>query len=271
MSVIRWINHERCDEVFSDDRGLLYGDGIFRSLRVHNGRACHWQENWACFQRDAAALHLPLPDEAAILRDIASLSEHFETCSVRLTWTRGVGARGYAFPNEVHPNLMMHAAAFSPTVHTDGVALEFAQLILSHQPRLAGVKHLNRLEHILAKNEPHAAAVFDVLLCDAQQCVIESTMANVFALQDGVWVTPKLDRCGVSGATRAWLGEHLAKCGEQLYEVDISREQLCLATECCLGNAVQGIIPVKRIGQYEFNSCERGEALANAWIQTAFE
>jgi 4-amino-4-deoxychorismate lyase len=229
--------------VAADDRGLCYGDGLFETVLCVAGRMPLWQRHTARLAHGCERLALPLPDAATLEHEATAVSKGFDRAVVRITWTRGPGPRGYALPSAVQPTRIV-AATTAPVIaaawYDNGIRVRTCRLRLSEQPLLAGIKHLNRLEQILARAEWHDEAIAEGLLCDAQQRVISATASNVFAVIDGCLVTPALDRCGVAGVARAEVLAQMSKTAVR----DLTMAELMQADEVFLTNSVRGIVPV---------------------------
>lgn len=242
------------------DRGLAYGDGIFRTLRAREGRPLLWRWQWRCLRHDCAALGLACPDEAVWLADIAACCAGLTDATVKLMLTRGEGRRGYAPPPDARPTRIVQASAFMPYPahwYTPGVSARVCDLRLGHQPRLAGIKHLNRLENVLARGEWNDPEVQDGLLLDGDGLVIETTMCNVFLLEGGRLVTPRLDRCGVAGALRAWLLEAAPQFGFAPQEDAVPLERLLAADAVWLGNSLLGLAPLAQLDERRWSTHPR--------------
>ena len=228
------------------DRGLHYGDGIFETIAVASGAPLLWNQHLHRLQGGAASLGITAP-VGALLRDWAnSLCHAHERAVLKVILTRGIGGRGYR-PGPAKPSaaLLVYAWPEYPASAQSGVAVRFCDTRLASQPRLAGVKHLNRLEQVLARAE--WADEFDEgLMLDQAGNVIEGTMSNLFAVIDNELRTPALDTCGVEGVMRNLVLETaspwiLAKTAR------IRREDLGQASELFLTNSLIGIWPITRL------------------------
>jgi 4-amino-4-deoxychorismate lyase len=229
------------------DRGLCYGDGLFETIRFIDGMAPLWSRHSQRLAESCARLRLPAPDAALLLDEALMVTAGLDHAVARITVTRGMGERGYAPP--ATPQVTRVAAGFdAPAMagdaYTDGIHVRWCETRLALQPLLAGMKHLNRLEQVMARAEWSDAAVAEGLLCDIDGGVISATMANLFAVIDGTLVTPALDHCGVAGVAR---GEVLATRPEAKV-VRIRPDELIRATEVFLTSSVRGILPVQAVG-----------------------
>lgn len=228
-------------------RGIAYGDGLFETMRVHHGAVHWWPRHWQRLATGAQGLGLHLPAQSLIEAEIQTLladaDAQLQLGSVlKLIVSRSPGGRGYGGDaNTCDWQLSLHP--LPPTPRPGGLHLRWCDLRLAAQPVLAGLKHCNRLENVLARNEWADADIDEGLLCDAHGHVICATAANVFALHDGRWHTPRVDACGVAGVCRSWALQAL-----QAREAHITPAQLEQAQAIFLCNAVRGILPVARVG-----------------------
>ncbi|KFN41233.1 aminodeoxychorismate lyase [Arenimonas oryziterrae] len=243
MSVRIFRGHERVDAIAADDRGLNYGDGLFETILVHAGEPVWWPEHWRRLAYGAQRLGIPLPEEAPLLAEARSLCAGQDRAVLKLVLTRGSGGRGYAPPADPRPTCVLSLHPLPPPAPAH-IALRWCDTPMAVQPALAGIKHLNRLENVLARSEWSDPDIFEGLLCDTAGRVVCATAANVFARIDGIWRTPDLALAGVAGIARDWLLAH-----EDRMEVTVmGRETVESADAVFLCNAVRGILPVARLG-----------------------
>lgn len=224
------------------DRGLAYGDGVFETLRAHRGDLPWWSVHWARLSLGASRLGIPLPEEGLVREAASTLFEDRGDGVLKLLLTRGAGARGYAPLADAMPTWIVSRHAL-PAPPRRGLSLHWCDLRLSPQPLLAGIKHCNRLEQVLARAECERAGVDEGLLRDGDGNVVSATAANLFVLREGGWQTPPVDRCGVAGTCRAALLGPLAAREATLAPGDVEA-----ADAVFLCNAVRGILPVARLG-----------------------
>lgn len=241
------VNGDSSGLIAADDRGLRYGDGLFETILFAAGRAPLWLRHMARLAEGCAHLSLPAPDAVLLAREAAQVSTGLARAVVRITLTRGAGPRGYAISDAMRVTRIV-AASPAPKIPADwydrGIRVRVCDLRLGEQPALAGIKHLNRLEQVLARAEWNDEAINEGLLCDAHGRVIGATSANLFALIDGRLVTPALQRCGVAGVARAEvLAQH--ECEVR----DLEMEELLRAEEVFLTNSVRGIAPVTALDE----------------------
>ncbi len=242
------VNGEPAASLPATDRGLAYGDGVFRTLRAAGGRPLHWAQHYATLSHDCAVLTLPCPPEDVLLSDVRQTAAGHAHASVKIVVTRGSGPRGYAPPQPCAPTRIVMAEARVPMPPRDaGVNLHVCRLRLAHQPALAGIKHLNRLENVLARAEWSDPKIAEGLLLDQQGYAIGGTMSNLFIVEHGVLITPDLSRCGVAGVTRGRVID-LAKHANIACRIEsLPLQRVVGADEVFLVNSLIGLWPVARL------------------------
>lgn len=229
--------------VAPDDRGLAYGDGLFETLRVTHAGTPLWDRHLQRLMHGCARLAMPAPDPEALRRDVATLATPGQAQVMRITWTRGRGPRGYAPPLDPVCTRIVQASpapVSNPDWSARGIRVRFCDTRLALQPALAGLKHLNRLEQVLARAEWRDADIVEGLMCDMQGDVICATAANLFACIHGRWITPGVGQCGVAGVARAEILAQWPGCETGT----IKRDDLMQADEMFLCSSVRGILPV---------------------------
>lgn len=235
------------------DRGFQYGDGCFTTLEVRQGVPLFQERHLQRLQRDYTRLRIPFDQTAALHAELAAMAAEGGNGVLKVILTRGAGGRGYRCPEPPQPSrvLSFHPMPEYPTAWASaGVALHLCKTRLGINPALAGIKHLNRLEQILARAEWTDPDTPEGLLLDAQGCVTEGTMSNVFLVQGGVLTTPKLDRCGVAGVMREMVMELAAGMGLRVRQRRCRLADVYQADEVFLSNCLIGLWPVRRLGEH---------------------
>ncbi|HCA26928.1 MAG TPA: aminodeoxychorismate lyase, partial [Betaproteobacteria bacterium] len=200
------VNGVETDSVHATDRGLGYGDGVFRTLRIQAGKVRCWARQISKLEADCAILRIPCPSHDTLLQAVTRAADAEPDCIAKWIVTRGSGARGYAPPPSPSPTWVMLTAPVPPALQRqreDGVKLRLCETRLGLQPRLAGVKHLNRLENVLARMEWTCLETAEGLMLDTEGRLISGTMSNLFLVRGNRLYTPDLSRCGVAGVQRA--------------------------------------------------------------------
>ncbi|HPF72905.1 MAG: aminodeoxychorismate lyase [Rhodanobacteraceae bacterium] len=238
--LLAWVDGVESDVIDIADRGLAYGDGLFETFRVINERPLWWDRHLARLQRGAQVLGIELPNPTRMHIEALNCCEGAADGVLKLILTRGSSGRGYR-PGDGSPTriLSLHP---SPT-RQDSITAIRCEARLATQPLLAGLKHLNRLEQVLAARECQQANVDEGLLFDGDGRLVSAVAGNVFLLRDGEWLTPTIDRCGVAGICREWLLENLASCRETA----LSDDDVKAAEAVFVCNSVRGILPVSEL------------------------
>lgn len=269
MSTRALINGDNDARVAASDRGLLYGDGLFETVLFVDGTAPLWPRHMQRLVHGCERLALPAPDLAILAREAARVIIGMPRAVVRITLTRGSGTRGYAPPPDVGCTRVVVASdpPFIPTNwYARGIRVRFGELRLSTQPRLAGIKHLNRLEQVLARAEWNDADIAEAVLFDAEDRVVSATAANVFIACRNRLITPVLGRCGVAGVAR---GEILAHHPDAEMR-DIGGEELMQADEIFLSSSVRGILPVRELSGRAFRPGPFAREMQAHWLALGF-
>lgn len=263
------VNGQLSDSVNALDRGLSYGDGLFETIRFEAGQAPLWPQHMQRLAIGCERLHLPAPDTELLWQEAQQVGAGQSRFVLRITLTRGVGERGYAPPLTVAPTRIVAAfpsPALSTALYVDGVRVYRCQTSLADQPLLAGIKHLNRLEQVLARAEWNDPAIGEGLVCDRHGHVISATAANLFAVIDGVPVTPSVDRCGVAGVARAALLDAFPECQVR----DLPLGEVLNASELFLSSSVRGILPVQAVGDTVYAPGPVVRAMQQHWRKLGF-
>jgi 4-amino-4-deoxychorismate lyase len=232
------------------DRGLLYGDGVFRTLCVRQGVPLHWSLHYLKLRGDCAALGIVCPSESCLFAELSVLTAQYPNAVCKIIITRGVSLRGYAPAKDATPSHIWDVSDLPdyPENRTaSGIALHLCTLRLAAQPRLAGIKHLNRLENVLAAGE--CADMSEGLLLDEDGYVIEGTRSNIFIVKQGKLVTPDLSRCGVAGVQRDRVINHARNSGMTVEIREVALTELYAADEVFLTNSVFGLWSVAQLEQ----------------------
>lgn len=243
MNARAFAGADAVDGISAVDRGFAYGDGVFETMRAHRGGVPWWGAHWARLMRGATRLRMALPDEALVRTEVERLAGNSDDAVLKLIVSRGSGGRGYAPPADATPTWVLSRYPVPSAVGHEGLTLRWCDTRLAIQPALAGIKHCNRLEQVLARAEWDDASVHEGLMRSTDGDVVCATAANLFVLKAGRWMTPPVDRCGVEGVCRAWVLDHLDAAETRLNVTDVEA-----ADALFLCNAVRGILTVARLG-----------------------
>ncbi|MBS0366603.1 MAG: aminodeoxychorismate lyase [Proteobacteria bacterium] len=240
-----WVDGKPCREVSVLDRGLHFGDGLFETMAVRNGAIRLVDLHLARLQRGCARLGLRLPDARGVLEQWRRAAAGRERAVLKVLVTRGPAVRrGYATGDAPATQVMLLYEAPADEGAADGVRVRLGILRLGENPALAGLKHCNRLEQVLARREWDDLRIADSLLFSSTGALISGTMTNVFLVKDSRVLTPRLDRCGVAGVMRAAVMEACAQGRVAVVETRLTAADLDAAQEILLTNALTGVRPV---------------------------
>ncbi|MDZ7663042.1 aminodeoxychorismate lyase [Thiohalophilus sp.] len=242
------------------DRACQYGDGLFETLAVRNGKVEFLEAHLQRLAQGAQRLGIPLPDSARWRVDIRALLVGRQQAVLKLMLTRGPGGRGYRAPAEPAANriVMLHPWPVHPIEYAEqGVRLRFCRTRLAVQPQLAGIKHLNRLEQILARREWEDETIQEGLMLDTRDRVIEGTMSNLFWLKGDTLHTPDLSACGVQGIMRQQIIDLAPTLGLDMQIGDTTRQALDETDGLFLTNSVIGLWPVRQLEDRVFDPSPR--------------
>lgn len=237
------------------DRGFNYGDGLFETIAVLGGTPLLLEAHLDRLARGCRALGITPPDSATLRAECAQVLAQQPTAILKITLTRGGGGRGYQPAPDAVPTRIVALHPWpdlAPARRSIGITARCCNMTLARQPALAGIKHLNRLEQVLARAELVGSACDEGIMLDTEGNVVEGTMSNIFLVREGALLTPRLDQCGVAGVVRAELLARCAGLGLQAQQGLVHREDVLGADEVFFTNSIIGLWPARRIESREF-------------------
>lgn len=243
------VNGEPATEISLLDRGLLYGHSVFETVRVFQRQPVLLEAHLKRLELGCKRLFLPL-DVAALRNDVQTLcKEHSEADFVlRICQTIGLGGRGYQSPERPAGSRIVSAyslPSYPVNYWQEGVTLGQVEIRLARQTALAGIKHSNRLEQLIARQQWQNDWQ-EALLLDDQDNVIEGTQSNLFIWHENTLKTPDLSACGVAGVMRETMLKLASNVlGMKVQIMPLSLTDVMRADEVCLTNSVIGLWPVK--------------------------
>lgn len=270
MTTVRYcINGKLVNGIAPTNRGFAYGDGIFRTMRLINGALQDWPLHYQTLVADCGKIQIVCPSAELLLQEfkhlISSVEDpSFTSAIVKIIITRGDGARGYAPPAICEPSrvlILSDLPVYPPDIYRQGVALYSCQTRLAAQPLLAGIKHLNRLENVLARAEQKDPRFFDGLLRDYDDHVIEAVSGNLFVCKAGVIMTPTLERCGVAGVMRQKVLDWYKTHAQSVVSKDLVMDDLLTADGVVIVNSVYGVLQVTQIDDHAIANNEWAKQL----------
>ncbi len=241
------INGQPADRIPVSDRGLQYGDGLFETLAVIDSRPRLWERHMARLSRGEGVLGMPGSDRRQLWLEAERLCKGCGRGVLKLIITRGSGGRGYRPPEQAQPRriLSLHAWPDYPVSwYRDGMRLRLCETRWGHNHQLAGIKHLNRLEQVLARQEWRDPEIAEGVMLDAEGRVISATQGNLFLVNEGRLQTPELRRAGIAGVMRELVIETAGDVGMPVDIEAISLERMLQADALFVTNSILGLCPV---------------------------
>lgn len=253
------------NESMWENRGLMYGDGVFETMRCIDHKIPLWPWHVKRLQQSLDYLQIDSPDCRTIERIISEQTDKSESV-LRLTVFRNQQKRGYQPLSRASHWLLSHDTFQAKTqAQTLGMATHW----LSPQPLLKCYKHLNRLPQVLIANELANQEVDDLLVLNQQGDVIETTCQNIIVIKNQQIFTPNLQDSGVEGVALTWLKQNFSVKTQCLQLHDLAHAEAVMTS-----NAVHGFRPVKQIKSmttFQINHpiCDRIDTLWQQLINSA--
>lgn len=210
------------EEVPASDRGLAYGDGLFETIRMFGQQAMLRHHHLNRMVSDAGRLGITI-DYAVMDRELSRAADILRPEGGTSAWilkmilTRGSGGRGYRLPDAAGPKLIISAASMPPMPDPGGVIARRASFPLTVNPRLAGIKTLNRLEQVMASRE-FTGAEWELIMSDTAGNPVEGTRTNLLVRVGNEWITPPVASIAVAGVMRQYAMECLQAAGQRVTE-----------------------------------------------------
>lgn len=236
------------------DRGLLYGDGVFETIAIQEGRAQYLQSHLTRLERGCQILGIATPSPELLLAEITEICRGIPRAVLKIIITRGEGGRGYRPDITIQPTRIVTLSpwpVYPLRYSQEGILATVCKTRLSRNSVLAGIKHLNRLEQVLARKE-WQDQFQEGLMLDTEDEVIEGTMSNLFLVSGGELITPRLKHSGVAGIMREQLLQSASELGIPTSIRKLHPQAVQTAESAFFCNSLIGIWPIKRLGHVEF-------------------
>ena len=247
MTPIVLINGAKQSKISIFNRNLQFGDGLFETCVLENKKILFWVNHFARLNRGCEQLKISKVDESVWLSDLKKVLSlcSYDRCVVKLILSRGESLRGYGFKDDIKPVRAVIVSELQKTTPNNSFCLEYCQSGYDSNPKLAGIKHCNRLEQVLAR----AGLKSDEgIMLDENHNVISVTQGNIYAIHDNILITPKLDKCGVEGTRRAVILDLAKLLGIKIKVDTLSAKELGQADEVFISNSIIGIQSISQIG-----------------------
>ena len=280
------INGIAADYINIDDRSIHYGDGLFETILCVGNSLYYWQQHFQRLQASAEKLKILCPDERVFLEDIAKLIDSNKPAHknennyvIKIILSRGTGERGYKFNKHIKANRIVlvsdleteYSSILSNTLLRGELLICDQQVSINED--LAGLKHLNRLENVMARNEwdDKSGKIIDGLMLNADRYVIEGTMSNLFGIKDRELFTPALNRSGVNGVMRDEVINLADKHYLPVSVTDMSIDDLFAMDELFITNSLIGMKQVTKLGDRIYKDQSVSELLFKKLINSKEE
>jgi 4-amino-4-deoxychorismate lyase len=245
------VNGQPEDKISVLDRGLQYGDGLFETIAFRDGKSEFLQAHLSRLYRGCERLKIVTQQlDTQLNAEIKQICDDLtDNAVIKIIITRGQGGRGYRTQSDSTPTRIIstHDMPNYPKENPQGIKVRFCQQTLSENSSLAGIKHLNRLEQVLARSEWNEGDLVEGLMFNNHQQLIEGTMSNVFIVKDGKLLTPELNLSGVAGIMRQQVISCAQYAGIDVIETVVAQQDLQNAEEVFITNSLIDIWPVVEI------------------------
>lgn len=247
-----------------EDRGFQYGDGVFESALLARGRVRFLEQHLRRLALGCERLGIAPPDAGALRSDVQRLSGSVERAVLKIVVSRGVGPRSYRPSSRSQTTRVVALYPAPPQPATTGLALRWCETRLGRNARLAGIKHLNRLEQVLAQAEWSDDAIVDGLMLDTEGELVSGTASNVFLVREGALVTPDLRFCGVLGIMRGEVLRAARELGIPVNEQPLWPRDVETASEVFITNSIRGIRSATTLGPLRWSGSPVADRLRHA-------
>lgn len=260
------VNGESQDTIAIMDRGFQYGDGLFETIEIQHSKPIFLAAHLERLVLGCQRLFIPTPNLTVLRDEIAQLCCNAGDAVLKIMITRGEGGRGYRQPDCIQSTriLSLHPFPHYPdNYYSTGIVARVCETRLGINPTLAGIKHLNRLEQVIARSEWRDNTVQEGLMRDIDQHVIEGTMTNLFYVKNGILHTAPVTNCGIAGIIRAWIMTQYT-----VVEAYFSMETLLQADEIFVCNSIIGIWGIRELANHHYAIGDMTQTLQHAlWCE----
>jgi aminodeoxychorismate lyase len=253
MNPIVLINGAKQSKTTVFNRNTQFGDGLFETCVVESKNILFWSYHLARLDKGCEKLGIGKVDESFWLSDIRkalSISK-LNNCVVKIILSRGESLRGYGFVDDIKPVRIVIVSEMPKAAPRQNLTLDFCESGYASNPKLAGIKHCNRLEQILSRADLKCD---EGIMLNESDNVISVTQGNIFSIYANTLHTPRLDKCGIEGTRRAIILEIASELGMQINVGPLSVNELMESDEVFISNSVMEIQSITQIGDMSFAS-----------------
>ena len=273
--MINLFNGQPESNLFIADRGLAYGDGVFETIALEAKQPQLWQAHWQRLVNGLNTLGIEV--------DTAELQQHLklDIQQALLTWTpprgvlkiiitRGIGGRGYMPPAKPQLNRMVQILPWPEGrehLSEQGVHVHICNHVWGNNPQLAGIKHLNRLDQVLARQEWSGTDKHEGLMLNQAGYVQSGVMSNIFVEHNGCLYTPSQDGAGIAGIMAEQVMAIAHQLGVKVHQQHISMDFLRASAGVFFTNSLNGIWPVIDIAGQAFEVTDMTRQLQSKLVE----
>ncbi|NOX96571.1 MAG: branched-chain-amino-acid transaminase [Nitrospirae bacterium] len=235
------------------DRGFLYGDGLFETMRVYSGKVFRLERHLQRLFHAAGIIALPISRDEKELREAiyqTLQANHLQEAYLRLTISRGEGGTGPDIPEKVGVNMVIVAKPlplYPRSWYEEGVKAAIVDVRRDEASSLSRIKSLNYLPNILARLEARDKGAEEGIMLNSQGCLAEGTVSNLFIISQGKVVTPSVESGILPGITREAILELVPRQGWEISERRVNLSELREAEEAFLTNSLREVVPLTRV------------------------
>jgi len=249
------INGSKSQGLNPFDRGLAFGDGVFRTFKVFDHYPRFWEYHYLKLKQDAKAIDIDVPSSKILINQIRKLFNEKGTYIGKFIITRGLSDRGYQIPSKrIKPNCILLKTKFiklDEKLYSSGVHIELSPIIPSTNLKTGSIKHLNRLENVLLKKNLSIRA-FDGLMINEKKYALECGSHNIFLRFKNTIVIPNFNHAGVAGISQMVISDFAMANGYNIKNQNISLKKVEKADEFFIANSVNGLIPVRSFNKKQW-------------------
>ena len=278
---ISLINGEFSKHISVIDRGLSYGDGLFETMSwsyLDDEKVLgveFWDRHIERIKLGCSITKIKLP-QTEILTNYKEkilnecLRKGIKNGVLKIVITRGIGGRGYKFEKEIVPTvifLSFPSKEINKKTLNTGVKLRFCEFPIFENSMLAGLKHLNRIDSVMARSEWEEDEFFDGVMLDNSESIIDGTMTNLFFSKNNVLYTPIIKKSGINGIMRQVVIDNAKLFFKEVYEIEIKRKTISTFDEMFVTNSVIKILPVTHLSNKKFRTTNATREMINFFFK----
>lgn len=217
----------------------------------------YWSAHYLRLKQGCERLGITPPKEVDLLDDLKKLSVTESSAVLKLVISRGEGGRGYSAMGVDKATVILSLNPWPDFVETyqrKGIDVRLCQHRLIINPALAGIKHLNRLDQVMARNEWHNDSIKEGLMLDQNDHIVEGVSTNIFIKINDSWLTPPTHTCAVAGIMRDAVLKKAEQTGINIEQRKIHHSELSSAKQMFVTNSIWGLVPVVACESYQFDT-----------------